>query len=142
MRFARSHTSRSHRAWRTPRSPRRITTVDPIEHGLLFERFLSPARANPPDIDLDFCSRRRDEVLCYVRETYGADRVALVCTFSTLRPQSAVREAGKAYGLPEAEIGRLARLMPGRWHPDPRRRDKRTLEDVLPSITDPFSPQR
>ena len=114
-----------------------ITTVDPIEHGLLFERFLNPARANPPDIDLDFCSRRRDEVLRYVRETYGAERVALVCTFSTLRPQSAVREVGKAYGLPEVEIGRLAHLMPGRWHPDPRRRDTRTLEDVLPSIQDP-----
>ncbi len=114
-----------------------ITTVDPIEHGLLFERFLNPARANPPDIDLDFCSRRRDEVLRYVRETYGAERVALVCTFSTLRPQSAVREVGKAYGLPEAEIDRLAHLMPGRWHPDPRRRDTRTLEDVLPSIPDP-----
>ena len=72
-----------------------ITTVDPIEHGLLFERFLNPARANPPDIDLDFCSRRRDEVLRYVRETYGAEHVALVGTVSTMRPQSAVREVGQ-----------------------------------------------
>ena len=75
-----------------------ITTVDPIAHGLLFERFLNPARANPPDIDLDFCSRRRDEVLRYVRDTYGADHVALIGTVSTLRPQSAVRETGKALG--------------------------------------------
>lgn len=113
-----------------------ITTVDPLEHGLLFERFLNPARANPPDIDLDFCSRRRDEVLHYVRETYGAEHVALVCTVSTMRPQSAVREVGKAYGLPEDDIGQLAELMPGRWHPDPRRRDERTLADVLPQLPD------
>ncbi len=113
-----------------------ITTVDPVEHGLLFERFLNPARANPPDIDMDFCSRRRDEVLAYVRATYGAERVALVGTVSTMRPQSAVREVGKAYGLPEGEIGRLADMMPGGWHPDPRRRDQRTLEDVLPTIAD------
>ena len=79
-----------------------ITTVDPIEHDLLFERFLNPARRDPPDIDLDFCSRRRDEVLAYIRDTYGPDRVALIGTISTMRPQSAVREAGKAYGLREA----------------------------------------
>ncbi len=114
-----------------------ITTVDPIEHDLLFERFLNPARANPPDIDLDFCSRRRDEVLAYVRQKYGAERVALVCTVSTLRLQSAVREVGKAYGLDEAAIGRLANMMPGRWHPDPRRRDQRTVADILPQIPDP-----
>ena len=113
-----------------------ITTVDPIEHDLLFERFLNPARANPPDIDLDFCSLRRDEVLRYVHERYGPDRVALVCTISTMRPQSAMREVGKAYGLPDETVGRLAAMMPGRWHPDPRRRDNRTIEDVLPQIED------
>jgi len=113
-----------------------ITTVDPIEHNLLFERFLNPARANPPDIDLDFCSDRRDEVLHYVHERYGPERVALVCTISTMRPQSAVREVAKAHGLPDEAIGRLAALMPGRWHPDPRRRDSRTIEDVLPQIAD------
>ncbi len=113
-----------------------ITTVDPVEHDLLFERFLNPARANPPDIDLDFCSARRDEILRYVHERYGPEHVALVCTISTMRPQSAVREVGKAYGLPDAIIGRLAAMMPGRWHPDPRRRDNRTIEDVLPQIED------
>jgi DNA polymerase-3 subunit alpha len=115
-----------------------ITTVDPIEHGLLFERFLNPARANPPDIDLDFCSRRRDEVLRYIRETYGPDRVALVGTVSTMQPQSAVRETGKAHGLPEAQIDRLAGLLPHRWHPDPRRRDKRTVDDVVATLDDPL----
>ena len=114
-----------------------ITTVDPIEHGLLFERFLNPARANPPDIDLDFCSRRRDEVLRYVRDTYGPDQVALIGTVSTLRAQSAVRETGKAMGLSDARIDHLVSLLPHSWHPDPRRRDKRTMEDVLAVIDDP-----
>ena len=114
-----------------------ITTVDPIEHGLLFERFLNPARANPPDIDLDFCSRRRDEVLRYVRDTYGPDRVALIGTVSTLRAQSAVRETGKVMGLPDARISHLVSLLPHNWHPDPRRRDKRTMDDVLAALDDP-----
>ena len=115
-----------------------ITTVDPIEHGLLFERFLNPARANPPDIDLDFCSRRRG-TRCYV--TCGTptapEHVALVGTVSTMRPQSAVRETGKAYGIGEEEISRVVSLLPHHWHPDPRRRDKRTVEDVLNELADP-----
>ena len=114
-----------------------ITTVDPIAHGLLFERFLNPARANPPDIDLDFCSRRRDEVLRYVRDTYGPDRVALIGTVSTLRAQSAVRETGKVMGLADARIDHLVSLLPHNWHPDPRRRDKRTMDDVLAALADP-----
>ncbi|MFQ5435521.1 MAG: PHP domain-containing protein, partial [Anaerolineae bacterium] len=113
-----------------------ITNVDPIAHDLLFERFLNPARANLPDIDLDFCSRRRDEVLNYVRRTYGEDKVALVATISTLQPKSAVRETAKAYGLPESEIKKLTALLPRRWHPDPRRRDQQTLDDVLAQVED------
>ncbi|KAA3656291.1 MAG: DNA polymerase III subunit alpha, partial [Chloroflexi bacterium] len=111
-----------------------ITNVDPIEHNLLFERFLNPARANLPDIDLDFCSRRRDEVLKYVRRTYGEDQVALVATISTLQPKSAVRETAKAYGLPEFKIKELTALLPRRWHPDPRRRNEQTLDDVLAQV--------
>ena len=111
-----------------------ITNVDPIEHNLLFERFLNPARANLPDIDLDFCSRRRDEVLKYVRRTYGEDRVALVATISTLQPKSAVRETAKAYGLPEPKIKELTALLPRRWHPDPSRREEQTLDDVLEQV--------
>ena len=114
-----------------------ITHVDPVAHDLLFERFLNPARADLPDIDLDFCSRQRDRVLDYVRRTYGADRVALVSTVSTLQPRGAVRETGKAYGLNEVEIGRLVARLPRRWHPDPRRRDRRTVEDVLAELADP-----
>jgi len=114
-----------------------ITTVDPIAHDLLFERFLSPARRSPPDIDLDFCSRRRDEVLDYVRRTYGHDRVALVSTMNTMQPRSAVRETGKAHGLPEAALSALVAVLPHGWHPDPRRRATETIEDVLPTIADP-----
>jgi DNA polymerase-3 subunit alpha len=122
-----------------------ITNVDPIEHGLLFERFLNPARVDPssssghglPDIDLDFCSRQRDRVLDYVRRTYGPDRVALVSTVSTLQPRGAVRETAKAYGLDEMQVEHLVALLPRRWHPDPRRRDKRTVQDVLNELHDP-----
>lgn len=114
-----------------------ITTVDPIEHDLLFERFLNPARANPPDIDLDFCSRRRDRVLDYVRRRYGEEHVALVATVSTLRPKSAVRETAKAHGLSDAETERLVKLLPAGWRPDPRRRAKKTMEDVIMEMADP-----
>ncbi len=118
-----------------------ITTVDPLEHDLLFERFLNPARRNPPDIDLDFCSRRRDRVLAYVRDTYGAEQVALVATVSTMRPKSAVRETAKAFGLSEEAAGKLAKLAPSRWHPDPRRRSTTTLEDVAATLGDPTERQ-
>lgn len=113
-----------------------ITNVDPVAHDLLFERFLNPARANLPDIDLDLCSRRRDEVLHYVRRKYGADRVALVATISTMQPKSAVRETAKAYGLPEATIKKLMALLPRGWHPDPRRREKKSLDDILAQLDD------
>jgi DNA-directed DNA polymerase III PolC len=114
-----------------------ITQVDPVEHDLLFERFLNPARANLPDIDLDFCSRRRDEVLHYIRKTYGAERVALVATISTMQPKSAVRETAKAYGYDEAGMKRLAAVVPAFWHPDPRRREEPSLDDVLGQLPDP-----
>jgi DNA polymerase-3 subunit alpha len=113
-----------------------ITTVDPIAHDLLFERFLSPARADIPDIDLDFCSRRRDEVLDYVRRTYGEDRVSLVGTVSTMRLRSAVRETAKVYGLDEAQIKRLTARLPHSIR-DPRRRDRRTPEEILAELDDP-----
>jgi DNA polymerase III subunit alpha len=114
-----------------------ITTVDPIAYDLLFERFLNPSRADPPDIDLDFCSRRRDEVLAYIREKYGRERVALVATINTFQPKSAVRETARAMGLAEAEIARLVKLLPARWHPDPRRRDRRTLAEIAAEQEEP-----
>jgi len=115
-----------------------ITSVDPVQHQLLFERFLSPARLDAPDIDLDFCSRRRDEVLAYLRQHYGADRMALVSALNTFRPKSAVREVGKAYGLNEEAIRTLARRFRQRRHPDPRQRHTQTLAEMLADLDDPL----
>ena len=80
-----------------------ITQVDPIANELLFERFLNPARANLPDIDLDFCSRQRDKVLAYVRHKYGADQVSLVATVSTMQLRSAVRALDSLMGRVDVE---------------------------------------
>lgn len=111
-----------------------ITNVDPIAFDLLFERFLNPSRAGLPDIDLDLCSRRRDEVLEYVRRKYGSEHVALVATVSTLQAKSAVRETAKAYGLSHEEISFLATLAPRRWHPDPQRRASFDEEAILSQL--------
>ncbi len=113
-----------------------ITTVDPIAHDLLFERFINPARINPPDIDLDFCSRRRDRVLEYVRKTYGSDKVALVAVISTMQPKSAVRETAKAFSLDDVSTSQLVKQLPSRWHPGPRRRDQRTMLDLVEELED------
>jgi DNA-directed DNA polymerase III PolC len=113
-----------------------ITTVDPIRHNLLFERFLNPARASLPDIDLDFCSVRRDDVLHFVRERFGADQVALVATVSTLRIKSAVRETAKAFGVDDQRAGALLKLLPEEWHPDPARRQRLDLAGALAAVSD------
>ncbi len=89
-----------------------ITQADPLAHDLLFERFLSAERRGMPDIDIDFCARRRDEVTAYVYERYGAEHVAAVCTINTFRARSAIREIGKALGIADAEIGPLAEVFP------------------------------
>jgi len=91
-----------------------ITTLDPIEHGLLFERFLNPERVSMPDIDIDFADDRRDEVLNYVREQYGEDHVVQICTFGTLAARAAVKDVGRAYGVPFMEMNALAKLIPER----------------------------
>lgn len=89
-----------------------MTSVDPVAHALLFERFLNPERQGMPDIDIDFDSARRDEVLAYVYHRYAADKVAMVGTVNTFNARSALREVAKALALPPAEIDRLAKLMP------------------------------
>jgi DNA-directed DNA polymerase III PolC len=114
-----------------------ITQVDPLEHDLLFERFLNPERKDLPDIDLDFCSRRRDEVLNYLRKKYGEDRVAMVATVNTMQPRSAIRETAKAYGHDEAEIKSITAGLGRWWHPDPRRRGRGGIEAKLQETTDP-----
>jgi DNA polymerase-3 subunit alpha len=92
-----------------------ITSPDPIRLNLYFERFLNPARATPPDIDTDLCSRRRDEVIRFVYRRFGEDRVATVCTVNRFRSRSALREVAKAYGLPAEEVSSLADSLPYRW---------------------------
>ncbi|MBM3228146.1 DNA polymerase III subunit alpha [Candidatus Peribacteria bacterium] len=91
-----------------------ITGLDPIEHGLLFERFLNPERISMPDVDIDFADNRRDEVLDYVRKKYGQDRVVQICTFGTLAARAAVKDVGRAYGIPFLEMNSLAKLIPER----------------------------
>ena len=90
-----------------------ITDIDPMEHRLVFERFLNPERKEMPDIDMDFADNRRDEVIRYVAEKYGRDRVAQIITFGTLGAKAAIRDTGRALGMPLGETDRLARLVPG-----------------------------
>ena len=91
-----------------------VTGLDPLEYGLLFERFLNPERIEMPDIDIDFADHRRDEVLDYVREKYGDDKVVQICTFGTLAARAAVKDVGRAYGVPFLEMNSLAKLIPER----------------------------
>jgi len=92
-----------------------ITNVDPLQHDLLFERFLSAEARVMPDIDLDFCARRREEVIQYVYERYGESHVGMVCNYVTYQELSAVRDVGKALGLPPDTIDHLAKSLRGRW---------------------------
>ena len=89
-----------------------VTIVDPIEHDLLFERFLNPERKGMPDVDIDFDAARRDEIIDYIYKRYGEDRVAMVCTVSTLRARSSIRELGKAMSFSPDDIARLASMLP------------------------------
>ncbi|CAM3404405.1 DNA polymerase III subunit alpha [Saccharibacillus brassicae] len=89
-----------------------ITDVDPIKYNLLFERFLNPARITMPDIDIDFSDERRDEVIAYVTDKYGADRVAQIITFGTLAARAAVRDVGRVLALPYGEVDKTAKLIP------------------------------
>ncbi len=91
-----------------------ITDIDPLRYGLLFERFLNPSRVSMPDIDVDFSDEGRDKVLQYVREKYGADHVAQVCTFGTLAARAAVKDAGKALGIPFQDMNEFAKLIPAK----------------------------
>jgi error-prone DNA polymerase len=88
-----------------------LTAVDPVRMGLLFERFLSKDRNEPPDIDLDIMHQRREEAIQFVYQKYGRDRAAMVANFIRYRAKSAVRDVGKALGLPETALDRLAKLL-------------------------------
>ncbi len=115
----------------------RITEVDPIAHGLLFERFLNPCRKGAPDIDIDFDASRRDEVINYVYERYGREHAAMVCTVYTLHARSAVRELGKALDFPPDDLDRFAKALP---HTSATR--IRAALEKLPELRDSAIPAR
>ncbi len=103
-----------------------ITQVDPLKHNLYFERFLNRARSSPPDIDIDFSWKERDEIIKYVFEKYGYDKVAMISTTVTFRARSAFREVAKVFGLPDSEISEYAKFIP--W----------TSAENLPNIAELF----
>ncbi len=90
----------------------RITDVDPLEYDLIFERFLNPERVSLPDIDIDFCERRRGEVIEYVTRKYGRENVAQIITFGTMKAKAAVRDVARALDIPLAEANKVAKLIP------------------------------
>jgi DNA polymerase-3 subunit alpha len=90
----------------------RITDVDPLQYDLLFERFLNPERVSMPDIDIDFCMRRRGEVIEYVTAKYGRSNVAQIITFGTMAAKAAIKDVGRAMDLPYGEVDRIAKLVP------------------------------
>lgn len=103
-----------------------ITELDPLHYGLVFERFLNPARRSMPDFDIDFCYERRDEIIEYVTEKYGRDSVAQVITFGTMQARAAVRDVGRVLKFPYSEVDRIAKLIP--------RELNITLDDALERV--------
>ncbi|MDR1509263.1 MAG: DNA polymerase III subunit alpha [Synergistaceae bacterium] len=89
-----------------------ITDLDPIRHGLLFERFLNPERISMPDIDTDISDKRRDEVISYIARKYGSDHVSQIVTFGRMMSKQAVKDVGRAMGMPYADVDRVAKLIP------------------------------
>jgi DNA polymerase III subunit alpha len=89
-----------------------ITDIDPLEYGLLFERFLNPERVSMPDIDIDFCMNRRGEVIQYVTEKYGREQVAQIITFNTLGARAAIKDVGRVLEMPFADVERLTKMVP------------------------------
>jgi len=89
-----------------------ITDIDPIEYGLLFERFLNPHRKSLPDIDIDFCYKRRNEVIDYVVSKYGRNKVAQLITFGTMAARAATRDTGRVFGVPYGKVDKVAKMIP------------------------------
>ena len=93
-----------------------ITDLDPMKYDLIFERFLNPERVSMPDFDIDFCYERRQEVIDYVTEKYGADHVAQIVTFGTLQARAAIRDVGRVMGLPYNRVDAVAKMIPNSLH--------------------------
>lgn len=105
-----------------------VTDLDPLRFGLLFERFLNPERVSMPDFDIDFCQDRRDEVIAYVQERYGHDRVAQIITFGTLQARAVLRDVGRVLEMPYGQVDRLCKMVPA----NPA--DPYTLERALKEV--------
>ena len=120
-----------------------VTDVDPLEYGLVFERFLNLERKEMPDIDMDFQDDRRDEVIQHVLQKYGRDHVAQIITFGTLGPRAAIRDVGRALAMPYPDVDRIARLIPPRartldeaMEANPELQDLRDADPVLQRLVD------
>ena len=90
----------------------KITDLDPLRFGLLFERFLNPERVSMPDFDIDFCQDKREEVICYVQDKYGANQVAQIITFGKLQARAALRDVGRVLEMPYGQVDRLCKMVP------------------------------
>src|SRR5438105_9003179 len=90
----------------------RITDVDPIDFDLIFERFLNPERISLPDIDIDFCERRRGEVIEYVTRKYGRENVAQIITFGTMKAKAVIKDVGRVLDMPFADVDKIAKMIP------------------------------
>jgi DNA polymerase-3 subunit alpha len=123
-----------------------ITDLDPLRYGLLFERFLNPERVSMPDFDIDFCQERREEVISYVQQRYGRDRVAQIITFGTLQARAVLRDVGRVMQLPLGQVDRLAKMVPANpANPvtlakaieiEPRLREARDSEEAVARLLD------
>ncbi|MGA9657937.1 MAG: DNA polymerase III subunit alpha [Asticcacaulis sp.] len=123
-----------------------ITDLDPLRFGLLFERFLNPERVSMPDFDIDFCQERRGEVISYVQQKYGRDRVAQIITFGTLQARAVLRDVGRVMQLPLGQVDRLSKMVPNNpAHPttlaqaieiEPRLKQARDEEDAVKRLLD------
>ncbi|MGI9382156.1 MAG: DNA polymerase III subunit alpha [Methyloligellaceae bacterium] len=123
-----------------------ITDLDPIKFGLLFERFLNPDRVSMPDFDIDFCQERRDEVIRYVQERYGTDKVAQIITFGKLQARAVLRDVGRVLQMPYGQVDRLCKLVP--FNPanpvtlpeaiegEPRLQEARDAEPIVAQLLD------
>lgn len=112
-----------------------ITEIDPIKYNLLFERFLNPERVSMPDIDVDFCRDRREEVIRYVQEKYGKDHVAQIITFGTMASRAAVRDVGRVCGIPYQEVDKIAKLIP---QSVTKEIDLKTAIEMTPPLKDAY----
>ena len=121
-----------------------ITDLDPLRFGLLFERFLNPERVSMPDFDIDFCQDRRDEVIRYVQQKYGVDRVAQIITFGKLQARAVLRDVGRVIGMPYPVVDRLCKLVPNNpanpmtlaeaIETEPRLREERARDEAVAAL--------